>query len=242
MVALPFNPNQYTPQYGGSAGLPAGPNGENVRYKVVIVNDSLENVEKNNQIVGGYLALDLTPVEGPLAGTKHTDRLNLQHINPKTVEIANKQLAAYCHVVGYFGQNGHFETSMLHNKPFIVEIGLQKAPNPNGYTEVKALFDVNGNEPGKAGSGAPAGQPSAPPPSAPPAGVQAQGQGWGPPADQQQPQGNAGWGPPQGQEQQPQQQPQQNWGPQGGAPAGQPQGGGWPQQGAPSGQPGWGPR
>lgn len=247
MVAMAFNAQQYQPQYGGGGGLPAGPNGEPVRYKVVIVNSSQENVEKNGMVTGGYLAFELTPIEGPLQGTKHTDRLNLHNTNPKVVEIANKQLSAYCHVLNKYQFN---DTAELHNIPFIVEIGLQKAPNPNGYTEVKAIFDINGNEPGKAGNGPATGAPASPPPSAPPAaGVQAQGQGWGgapqgqPDPNAGQPPAQAGWG---GQQQQPpaQQPPQQQWGaPQGNPPqqGGQP---GWvaPQQpqGAPPAQAGWG--
>jgi len=235
MVAFSFNAQQHTPQYGGGGGLPAGPNGEPVKYKVVIVNSSQENVEKNNMVVGGYLALELTPIEGPLQGTKHTDRLNLHHTNPKTVEIANKQLSAYCHVLNKFQFN---DTAELHNIPFVVEIGLQKAPNPNGYTEVKAIFDVNGNEPGKAGNGPQVQQQQPNIPNQPAGGVQAQGNGWGgAPQDQGQPQGGGfGGGQPQGG------QPQGGgWGQQGGAqpdPNAGAQGGGWggqPQGGQPQG-------
>ena len=240
MVAMSFNSQQYQPQYGGGGGLPAGPNGENVKYKVVIVNSSQENVEKNGMVTGGYLALEITPIEGPLAGTKHTDRINLHNTNPKVVEIANKQLSAYCHVLGKFQFN---DTAELHNIPFIVEIGLQKQPNPQNYTEVKAIYDINGNEPGKAGGGAPVQQQQQQqPPQAPPAGVAAQGGGWGAPAGQppaQQPQGG-GWGPPAGQPQQ-QQAPAGNASGWGAPPAQQPPatGGGW---GPPAGgAPGWGP-
>lgn len=188
MVAMSFNSQQHQPQYGGGGGLPVG------RYKGVIVASAQENVEKNGQIVGGYLALDLTPIEGPLAGTKQTDRLNLHHVNPKTVEIANKQMSAYCHVTGVYTFK---DTAQLHNIPFWFEVGWQKGQEPSaekpngGYTEVKALWDINGNEPGKTGGGAMAAAPPAPPvapaappvaPAAPPAGVAPTGAapaGWG---------------------------------------------------------------
>lgn len=228
MVAYSFNAQQHTPQYGGSGGLPAG------KYKGVIVNSYTDNVEKNGMVTGGYLAFELTPIEGPLAGQKHTDRLNLHHTNPKTVEIANKQLSAYCHVLGKFQFN---DTAELHNIPFMFEIGLQKEPNPNGYTEVKGIFDVNGNEPGKAGAGPmvnQGGQQQQPPSGPPAGGVQAQG-GWnGAPAGQQAPIDN---GVPMnggGQQQQPANGGQPGWG---GAPAGDPNQGQQPNQG---GQPGWG--
>lgn len=245
MVAYSFNAQQYQPQYGGGAGgLPAGPNGENVKYKVVIVNSSQNNVEKNGMVAGGYLAFDLACIEGPQTNVKHTDRLNLHHVKPEVVEIANKQLSAYCHVLNKFQFN---DTAELHNIPFIVEIGLQKdaEARAKGYTEVKALFDINGNEPGKAGGGAPVHQPQQPSiPQTPPAGVQPTG-GWGAPGQtpidnnvpmQQQPaqqppaQQPAGWGAPPAQQQQPAaQQPAAGWGaPANGAPAAQPPGWGAP--------------
>lgn len=237
MVAMNFNSQQYTPQYGGGGGLPAGPNGEDVMYKVMIVSSQPENTTDNfGNVKGGYLAFELASIEGPTQGTKQIDRINLHHTNPKVVEIANKQLSAYCHVLGKFQFN---DTAELHNIPFMVKIGLQKAPNPNNYTEVKGVYDMNGNEPGKAGAGPQAnqGQPPQAPPNGPPAGgVQPQGQ-WGGGAPQGQPQGQPqggqqGWGAPQG----------------GGQPQPGPQGqGGYPvdnnvapPQGQPQGGQGWG--
>lgn len=213
MVAMNFNSQQYTPQYGGGGGLPAGPNGEDVMYKVMLVGSQAENTTDNfGQVKGGYLAFELAAIEGPLQGTKQIDRINLHHTNPKVVEIANKQLSAYCHVLGKFQFN---DTAELHNIPFMVKIGLQKAPNPNNYTEVKAIYDINGNEPGKAGSGPQANQGQ--PPQAPPS---------GPPAGGVQPQGQWGGGAPQGQQQQPPQgQPQGQGGGWGQPQGGQPQGG-----------------
>ena len=255
MVAYSFNAQQHTPSYGGGGGLPAGPNGENVKYKVMIVGSQPEDTKDQfGNVKGGYLAFELASIEGPTQGQKQVDRLNLHHTNPKVVEIANKQLSAYCHVLGKFQFN---DTNELHNIPFIVEIGLQKAPNPNGYTEVKAIYDINGNEPGKAGAGPQANQgaPNGPAPNGPPAGgVQPQGQ-WGG-APQGQPQGQGGYqvdnnvAPPNGQGGgQPQGNPQGGgWGgpaPDQGQQGGQSQGGGWGGQGGqpqgnPQGQGGWG--
>lgn len=257
MVALAFNAQLHQPQYGGGGGgLPPG------KYKGVIVNSSKEDVVKNGQVVGGYLALDLTPIDGPLKDQKHTDRLNLMHTNPTTVEIANKQLSAYCHVTGVF----QFEdTAQLHGKPFLFEIGYQKGQEPTqekpngGYTEVKEIRDLAGNLPGKAPAGG--GGQAGPAPSAPeqPAGgVQAQGGGWGGAgADagagagaggQQSGWGGAGQGG--GQQQQGGGQPQGGggWGNAGGGQAqggdtGGGQAGGWNQAGGgQAAPPGWGPR
>lgn len=180
MVAFSFNAQQFQPNYGGGgANLPPG------RYKGVIVNTEGQNSQSGQ---GGFLALHLTPIEGPLAGQVHIDRLNLHHTNPKVVQIANEQLSAYCHVTGVFAIQ---DTAQLHNIPFCFEIGWQKGQEPGtpgggesgGYTEVKALADINGNPPGKAGAG-PAVAATAPtPPVTPPAGVAPAGgapaAGWG---------------------------------------------------------------
>lgn len=255
MVAYSFNAHQYEPKYGGSGGLPAG------KYKVIL-SDTKQVPTRSGD--GGYLAMELKVVEGPQQGGTHTDRLNLHNQNPETVRIANNQLSAYCHVIGKFQFN---DTSELHNIPFMVEIGPQK--NDPTYTEVKKLFDANGNEPGKSGSGPQAqmggGQPQGgPPPGFGPQGgapggqgggwggapQQDQGQqggGWGGQPQQQQGQGGGGgWGgQPQGDPNAGQQQGGGGWGGQGG---GQPQqqqgqGGGWSQGGGQGGgAPGWGPR
>jgi hypothetical protein len=248
MVAFSFNAQQYSPRYGGGGEqLPPG------EYVGVVVNtEPVNTTDGAGQVKGGYLALTLTPTEGPLTGQKHIDRLNLHHTNPKTVEIANEQMSAYCHVLNVFNVQ---DTVQLHNIPFRFTIGWQKGQEPSqerpngGFTEVKAIYDINGNAPGKAGSGPQAGG-NAQPPQQPPAGVAPQSappaQGaWGtaPPANQQPPQQQqppaqppqqqqpGGWG-------QPPQQPPQNapatapgqWG---GAPAGPPATGGAPGWGGP---------
>ncbi len=243
MVAMSFNAAQYQPSYGtGGGGLPPG------KYKGVIVDSRQENVEKNGMVTGGYLALDLTPIEGPLVGSKQTDRLNLHNTNPKVMEIAQKQLSAYCHVLN---KHQFSDTAELHQIPFYFEIGYQKGEEPSeakpngGYTEVKSIADINGNAPGKAGAGPQAQQQQQVAiPTQPAGGVVAQGGGWNgggaAQPQQQQPQGGSpqvesGIAQPQpagtwGAQAQPQQQqadPQQQ---QQAAPA---QGGGW---GAAAGQ------
>lgn len=208
MVAFSFNAQQFQPNYGGGGGanLPPG------TYKGVIADmEPVNTKDQAGNIKGGYMAITLTPIEGPLVGQKHIDRLNLHHTNPKTVEIANEQMSAYCHVVGVFNIQ---DTAQLYNKPMQFEIGWQKGQEPSaekptgGYTEVKAIYDINGNPPGKAGAGPQVAQQPAPVATAPPAQVAAVGvqpAAWGAPAaEQQQPApvqpAAAGWGaPPAGQ-------------------------------------------
>ena len=229
-----FNAQQYDPTQGGGS-LPVG------RHPVIIESSEVKANKAND---GGYLQLNVKLIDGPQTGTTGAYRLNLYHSNPQTAEIAHRQLSAICHCVGVFNVQ---DSGQLHNIPFIIEVGLQKGEEAaqKGYTEVKKVFDINGNEPGKAGQGAPAAQPQQQP--------AAQG-GFGQqqPAQQpQQPQGNApAWGGGQPAQQQPQGAPAGNapaWGQQ---PAQQPaaqqpaqQAGGWQQGGtAPAGGAPWGQR
>ena len=231
-----FNAQQFDPTQGGGS-LPVG------RHPVIIESSEVKANKAND---GGYLQLNLKLIDGPQMGTTGAYRLNLYHSNPQTAEIAHRQLSAICHVIGVFNVQ---DSQQLHNIPFIVEVGLQKGEEAaqKGYTEVKKVFDINGNEPGKAGQGAPAAQPQQQP--------AAQGGGaWGGQPAQQpaaQPQGNApAWGGDQPAQQQPQGAPAGNaaaWGQQ---PAQQPaaqqpaqQAGGWQQGGAaPAGGAPWGQR
>jgi hypothetical protein len=230
MPAFQFNTQGIDPHYGGGgAGLPAQVGGQNVRHPVVISGSALKPT-KDGQ--GGYLELTITAIDGPSKGVEQIDRLNLQNKSAEAVRIANQQLAAYCAVMGVFSFNA---TEELHNKPFLLET-KPRSDNPNTF-EVAKLYDINGNEPGKAGAGAPAGQQTGgfgqqPPPQQSGGGFNAGGgqQQTPPPADQQQQQGGGqpGWAGNNGGGQQQQQQ------------------GGWNQGGqqgaAPASQPGWGQR
>ena len=239
-----FNAQQYDPTQGVGS-LPIG------KHPVIVESSEVKANKAND---GGYLQLNLRIIDGPQQGTTGAYRLNLYHSNQQTVEIAHRQLSAICHVIGVFQVT---DSSQLHNLPFLIEVGPQK--NDPQYTEVKKVFDMNGNEPGKAGAGAPAAQPQQQQPQGGAGfGQQPQGQNggaWGGQPQQQpaqQPAGGAAWGGQQQPAQQPaQQQPQgAAWG---GQPAQQPaqqqpQGGGWQQGGqpaqggAPAGAAPWGQR
>lgn len=139
MPQFQFNSQGIDPQYGGMGGLPFG------RHPVVISGSQLKPT-KDGQ--GGYMELILTAIDGPAKDMSDVDRLNLHNKSTQAVEIANKQLSAYCHVTGVFAFN---TTEELHNKPFVVEI-VPRKDNPQ-QGEIGKLFDINGNEPGKSGAG-----------------------------------------------------------------------------------------
>ena len=140
----PFNANNFDPTQG-VGGLPIG------RHPVIVESSEVKANKAND---GGYLQLNLKVIDGPQAGTVGAYRVNLYHSNPQTVEIANRQLSAISHVTGVFMIQ---DSAQLHNIPFIVEVGPQK--NDAQYTEVKKVFDINGNEPGKPAQGGGAAQP-----------------------------------------------------------------------------------
>lgn len=146
----PFDPTQHQPSTGGSDQLPVG------KHPVVISGGEVK-ANKNND--GGYLQLNLQIIDGPAKGAVGPYRLNLYHNNPTTVKIANEQLTSICYVTGQFrlGADGT-DVSVLFNIPFMIEVGLQKDAEAaaKGYTEVKRVYDINGNEPGKQGQQQPA--------------------------------------------------------------------------------------
>jgi len=143
---------------------------------LVMIAESEMKENKNKD--GGYLELMLTILDGPHKGESGAYRLNLFHNNPKTVEIAYRQLSAVCHAVGLLQVA---DSTQLHNLPFRAVVGLQKGDNPEGYTEVKGVLTKDGLAPGKTAAPTPPAQPAAaagfgqppvPPqqPSAPPTG------------------------------------------------------------------------
>lgn len=151
--ATKYDPNQGIPQ------MPVG------KHPVVV---SASEVRPTKDNTGGLLELTLTIIEGPAKNQTGAYRLNLWNASQQAVEIAHRQMSALCHAIGVFQVN---DSQQLHNLPFIVDVGLQKDPEAaaKGYTEVKRIFDKNGNEPGKPANNAaaqPAQQAPAPQPAA----------------------------------------------------------------------------
>lgn len=144
----PFDATQWNPAQS-SGQLPIG----NKQVAQIIASEVKANLAND----GGFLEFILEILDGPNVGSTGAYRLNLYNQSQKAVEIANRQLSSVCHVVNTFqlGADGR-DTSVLHLKPFRIDVGYQKGQDPatnpeaNGYTEVKKVYDINGNEPGKA--------------------------------------------------------------------------------------------
>lgn len=158
----------------GAGSLPVG------KHPVVITASEIKPTSDNS---GGMLVLDLQIIDGPNKGTTGNYRLNLYNKSAKACEIAHKQMSAVCHVTGIYNVT---DSSQLHNIPFVIEVALQSGEEAaaKGYTEVKRVYDMQGNEPGKQGQ--------------PPAAPQPQAQQFAPPAQQQAaaPAPAAAWGTP----------------------------------------------
>lgn len=104
-------------------------------YKVVIT----ESEEKPTRAqTGSYLQLTLEVIDGPHAGRKVFDRLNLNNPNDTAVQIAQQTLSAICHAVGVMTPR---QSSDLHDKPMMAKIAVK--PPANGY---EASNEVKGYE------------------------------------------------------------------------------------------------
>lgn len=209
-----FDATQFAPKQLGESH-PVG------KFPATIAETSLV---ENSKKTGGFLLVNFNTPAGNAAM-----RYNLWNTeSPKAVEIAHGQLSALCHATGIFKLDWANEGAALRNARCMIEVGYQKGEEPSqdkpngGYTEIKRVYDVNGNEPGKPGQtpqpqqgwgGAPAQQQQQPNPpqqstNPNPPMQQQPGGGWGtttqaPPNNPSPPQSGSGWGATQ---QQPQQQ------------------------------------
>lgn len=83
---------------------------------------------------GQYLWLEMDVLEGPFAGRKLFDRLNLVNNNPGTVEMAQRTLSAICHATGRMQVQ---DSEELHLIPMQVDVTVQ--PPKNGYGESNGI-------------------------------------------------------------------------------------------------------
>lgn len=179
-MQLNFNASQHNPQ--------TTPEPVDTAWYPVTITSAEEKPNKAGS--GSYLELGLTIQQGPNARRVVKARLNLKHPNPQTVEIAQGELSAICHVTGRM-QLQHAQQLLGAN----MQAYIVKAPRndrPGQFSnDVQGYRDMNGNEPGQGGNhGGFAGQ----------GGGQQQGQNYGggqqgggydPNANQQG--GNGGW-------------------------------------------------
>lgn len=156
-----FNTAEYSPQQP-LANWPLGKH-------PVIAKGSSQQATKDNPN-SGMLVLDLEIIDGPHKGFSGPLRLNIwsQPNNPhdqqaqqnaaKAREIAASQLSAivWATLGGPVPLARDPKGAEFFGKPFVVEVTPQlnrqtKQPDERGYTQISAIFDINGNPPGRAG-------------------------------------------------------------------------------------------
>jgi len=156
-LPTPFNAYNVDPS-NSSGGLPIS----EAHGHLVIISASEFKASKNNPN-NGYLelTLEIKDPSNPANGATGPYRINLFNENAQTVEIASKHLSAICHATGQMMVS---DSAQLHNIPFRALVVAKPYKNDAGVeiqgTEVKKIFDVNGNPPKPVQSGAPAFAPA----------------------------------------------------------------------------------
>lgn len=142
-----FNARNVPPQQG-VGGHPPG------IFPFQITNTYLK---ENSAKTGAMLVVELTSDVG-----KIENRYNVINPNAKAVEIAQKELSALCHAVNIYDvafPKNPDGSPIMDRAGFTLRGGrgrmeivpqLNSDGTPNGYMEVKKVFDMQGNEPGKA--------------------------------------------------------------------------------------------
>lgn len=102
--------------------LPAG------EYPCLITQSEMKPTKSGG---GAYLELELQVVEGPYAGRKLWDRLNLHNANETTVKIAKGTLSAICRAVGVLRPADSHE---LHDRPLVCRVRVEKRSDTDELT------------------------------------------------------------------------------------------------------------
>ncbi len=130
-----FDASQFAPKQGGGAH-PVGKG-----FDATISNTSIEPTKAGD---GGMFLVEFTTPAGRIVS-----RYNLWNKNEKAVQIARGELSALCHATGVFRLDFQNDGAALRNARCKIDVGLQNEAEPDGYVEVKKVFDANGNEPGR---------------------------------------------------------------------------------------------
>jgi hypothetical protein len=130
MVELSFNAEEFEP-LGSFEPLPVG------EY-VVVIESSEKNPAKTGK--GEYLQFVYNVIDGDYQGRKLFDRLNIENESEQAQMIARRALSSICRAIGVM--NPH-STEELHDKPFVVKVGIRPAKGEYGpsnkITEYKAV-------------------------------------------------------------------------------------------------------
>lgn len=137
-----FNAQQYEPNQGFGIHPPA------LKAPATISNTA---IKENKEKTGGYLEIEFTTPMGTVRNI-----YNINHPNPKVIEIAYGQLSAVCRACNIYQIDGQNECAALRGGKLLIDVGYQKGEEPDpahpdrkGYTELKRVYDMAGNDPSK---------------------------------------------------------------------------------------------
>ena len=106
---------------------------------------------------GQYLFLELDILEGPLAGRKLFDRLNLVNDNPDTVDIATRTLSSICRATGQMQVK---DSEQLHLIPLIADVRVRPPKGQYGESNSIRYLPRNAAAPATRAPGAYASAPA----------------------------------------------------------------------------------
>ena len=111
---------------------------------------------------GQYLYLELDILDGPFAGRKLFDRLNLVNDNPDTVDIAKRALSSICRATGQMQVK---DSEQLHLIPLIADVRVR--PPKGQYGESNSIRYLPRNAAAQATNAVPAAPAASGVPTAP---------------------------------------------------------------------------
>lgn len=135
-----FDANQVDPSQPFEV-IPAG------SYRAQITASAMETTKNGN---GQFLKIELEILDGPQAGRKLFDRLNLINPNAQAVEIAQRTLSAICHAVGTLTVT---DSEQLHMRPMTIVVKVKpRADRPGEVSNEIGGYKPVGDQAGASGA------------------------------------------------------------------------------------------
>lgn len=144
LLTGPFNAMMYDPELGAPQ-LPLG-----MKQPLRITSEEVKAVKGSDN--NGYIEFTVEILDGVNKGSTGAYRLNIYHSDDKTKELAMRQLSALSIACG---KPTWQDTRELFNLPFLADVTPQKETEANkdkGYTQISAVYDVQGNKPKRGGA------------------------------------------------------------------------------------------